>query len=73
MPVTDQPQPHRPYALTGVSMRDLLASCAAADAVSLPPRTPDPGTGPHLTGAPRTDTARRPGTPHGRTGHPRAA
>ncbi|GHF85527.1 hypothetical protein [Streptomyces griseosporeus] len=46
MPATDsQPPPHRPYAISGLSMRDLLASCAAADAVSLPPRTPDPGTG----------------------------
>ncbi|MFH8934419.1 hypothetical protein [Streptomyces griseosporeus] len=46
MPATDsQPPPHRPYAIAGLSMRDLLASCAAADAVSLPPRTPDPGTG----------------------------
>ncbi|WP_225836022.1 hypothetical protein [Streptomyces sp. NK08204] len=32
----------RPAVLTGVSMRDLLASCAAADAVSRPPREPDP-------------------------------
>ncbi|MFI9602957.1 hypothetical protein ACWEQ7_31640 [Streptomyces sp. NPDC004069] len=36
-----QPKP-RPYPAGGVSMRDLLASCAAADAVSLPPRAPDP-------------------------------
>ncbi|MEV7686453.1 hypothetical protein ACFW1F_22685 [Streptomyces bungoensis] len=27
---------------TGVSMRELLASCAAADAVSRPPRAPEP-------------------------------
>jgi hypothetical protein len=27
---------------SGVSMRDLLASCAAARAVSTPPRLPDP-------------------------------
>lgn len=26
--------------VAGVSMRELLASCAAADAVSLPPRAP---------------------------------
>ncbi|GAB7103828.1 hypothetical protein JCM4814A_21420 [Streptomyces phaeofaciens JCM 4814] len=31
----------RPFALAGVSMRDLLASCAAARAVSTPPRVPD--------------------------------
>jgi hypothetical protein len=34
----------RPYALPGVSMRDLLASCAAAHAISTPPREPDPET-----------------------------
>ncbi|MEV7072940.1 hypothetical protein ACIQJT_29765 [Streptomyces sp. NPDC091972] len=40
----NRPQP-QPYALVGgVSMRDLLASCAAAEAVSTPPRVPDPGT-----------------------------
>ncbi|MET7731082.1 hypothetical protein ABZT02_06900 [Streptomyces sp. NPDC005402] len=40
----NRPQP-QPYALVGgVSMRDLLASCAAAEAVSTPPRMPDPGT-----------------------------
>ncbi|MDH6452270.1 MULTISPECIES: hypothetical protein [unclassified Streptomyces] len=38
-----QPQPHA--IAGGVSMRDLLASCAAAEAVSTPPRLPDPGTG----------------------------
>ncbi|MCT9081677.1 hypothetical protein [Streptomyces fulvoviolaceus] len=38
------PQP-RPYAVAaGVSMRDLLASCAAAKAISTPPRLPDPET-----------------------------
>nr|WP_141366352.1 hypothetical protein [Streptomyces sp. 6-11-2] len=35
------PKP-RPYAVGGVSMRDLLAACAAADAVSRPPRAPEP-------------------------------
>ena len=39
-------QPHsRPkpqsYAVPGVSMRDLLASCAAARTISTPPRLPD--------------------------------
>ena len=38
-----QPQ-SQPYAVAGVSMRDLLASCAAANAVSTPPRVPDPQT-----------------------------
>ncbi|MFF7971656.1 hypothetical protein [Streptomyces sp. NPDC007905] len=28
--------------LTGLSMRDLLASCAAADVISTPPRDPEP-------------------------------
>jgi hypothetical protein len=33
----------QPYAIVaGVSMRDLLASCAAAHAISTPPRLPDP-------------------------------
>ncbi|MFD9393443.1 hypothetical protein ACFWBB_22765 [Streptomyces sp. NPDC060000] len=35
-------RPPRPHTLAGVSMRDLLASCAAAEAVSTPPRLPDP-------------------------------
>ncbi|MET8074997.1 hypothetical protein [Streptomyces sp. NPDC005303] len=40
----NRPQPP-PYAIVGgMSMRDLLASCAAAEAVSTPPRLPDPGT-----------------------------
>ncbi|CAM5486251.1 hypothetical protein SALBM311S_05646 [Streptomyces alboniger] len=39
-----QPQ-SQPSAVAGVSMRDLLASCAAATAVfPLPPRVPDPQT-----------------------------
>ncbi|MFD7132446.1 hypothetical protein [Streptomyces sp. NPDC059894] len=40
--------PSRPSALAGFSMRDLLASCAAAEAVSRPPRAPEPepGSGP---------------------------
>jgi hypothetical protein len=32
----------QPSAVAGVSMRDLLASCAAANAVSTPPRAPEP-------------------------------
>jgi hypothetical protein len=40
----NKPQPP-PYAVgAAVSMRDLLASCAAATAISTPPRLPDPGT-----------------------------
>ncbi|MGW2703435.1 hypothetical protein [Streptomyces sp. NPDC001340] len=35
-------QPTEPTAVSGVSMRDLLASCAAADAISTPPRRPEP-------------------------------
>lgn len=31
----------RPFTVAGVSMRELLASCAAADAVSRPPRVPE--------------------------------
>ncbi|MGW0819722.1 hypothetical protein [Streptomyces sp. NPDC002845] len=37
-------QQRQPYAVAGVSMRDLLASCAAADAISTPPRAPEPRT-----------------------------
>jgi hypothetical protein len=32
----------QPPALAGVSMQDLLAACAAATAVSTPPRAPEP-------------------------------
>jgi hypothetical protein len=43
MPATEpKAQQPKPFALAGVSMRDLLASCAAADAVSRPPREPEP-------------------------------
>ncbi|MFJ9022609.1 hypothetical protein ACIRPU_21970 [Streptomyces sp. NPDC102259] len=43
MSVTEpEGRPSRPFTLAGVSMRDLLASCAAAEAVSTPPRLPDP-------------------------------
>ncbi|WP_367321317.1 hypothetical protein [Streptomyces sp. HUAS ZL42] len=42
----------RPRVLAGVSMHDLLASCAAATAISTPPREPDPET--------RTEPAGRP-------------
>ncbi|MGW3119124.1 hypothetical protein ACWDBW_18610 [Streptomyces sp. NPDC001107] len=44
MPATESnAQQQKPYAVVaGVSMRELLASCAAADAVSTPPRLPDP-------------------------------
>ncbi|MBV7697087.1 hypothetical protein [Streptomyces sp. TRM70350] len=42
MSTTDRtPQP-RPSAPAGVSMRDLLASCAAAKVISTPPRPPEP-------------------------------
>jgi hypothetical protein len=37
-----RPSEPRPCAVGGVSMRDLLASCAAAEAVSRPPRAPEP-------------------------------
>ncbi|MFF4586808.1 hypothetical protein ACFY30_03225 [Streptomyces sp. NPDC000345] len=46
MPATEpqapKAQPPRPFTLAGASMRELLESCAAADAVSRPPRLPDP-------------------------------
>ncbi|MFE9439764.1 hypothetical protein ACFYO2_12235 [Streptomyces sp. NPDC006602] len=40
----NKPEPPSYAVVAGVSMRDLLASCAAATAVSTPPRLPDPGT-----------------------------
>ncbi|WP_416984939.1 hypothetical protein [Streptomyces sp. T028] len=43
-PQTPKVQPSRPFALAGLSMRELLASCTAAEAVSTPPRLPDPVT-----------------------------
>ncbi|MFI8949237.1 hypothetical protein ACIGO6_22295 [Streptomyces sp. NPDC053750] len=36
-----RPRPQQP-ALAGVSMHDLLASCAAATAISTPPPAPEP-------------------------------
>lgn len=45
MSATENRPSHQPYVLVGgVSMRDLLASCVAAEAVSTPPRMPDPET-----------------------------
>ncbi|WP_432080247.1 hypothetical protein [Streptomyces sp. WAC 04229] len=38
-----RPRPQSP-ALSGVPMSELLASCAAAAAVSTPPRAPEPET-----------------------------
>jgi hypothetical protein len=34
--------PRRPYAVAGVSMRDLLAAGVAANLISTPPRLPEP-------------------------------
>ncbi|MEU2426149.1 hypothetical protein ABZ619_34950 [Streptomyces sp. NPDC007851] len=41
-----QYEERRPVAVAVVSMRELLASCAAADAVSRPPRMPEPVAAP---------------------------
>jgi len=42
MPATESNE-QQPYdVVAGVSMRDLLASCAAANVISTPPRVPDP-------------------------------
>jgi hypothetical protein len=43
----------------GMSMRDLLASCAAADAVSRPPRAPEPHAPEPLQHAPEPAGERR--------------
>ncbi|OQQ17870.1 hypothetical protein B0675_12740 [Streptomyces sp. M41(2017)] len=40
MPAADRELPMAPRATGGVSMRDLLAASAAAEAVSRPPRAP---------------------------------
>ncbi len=48
----DEAPPRVVAGAAGVSMRDLLASCAAAKAVSTPPRDPEPE-------APRATPARR--------------
>lgn len=42
MPAPQPTVPWRPPVSAGVSMRDLLASCAAAEAISRPPRAPEP-------------------------------
>ncbi|MEW1778088.1 hypothetical protein [Streptomyces sp. NPDC086777] len=42
MPRSEQRRPAVVAVVPGVSMRELLAACAAADAVSRPPRTPEP-------------------------------
>ncbi|WP_163010701.1 hypothetical protein [Streptomyces dangxiongensis] len=52
-----RPMP-RPATPAGVSMRDLLASCAAADAVSQPPRAPEPRRGPEPVTARAEDRPR---------------
>jgi hypothetical protein len=51
VPATDPKTPPAPYVVTGVTMRALLASCAAAEAVSRPPLSPPPKP------APRTEAA----------------
>jgi len=45
MSAPERDVPAQPCGVAGVSMRDLLASCAAAEAVSRPPREPLPETG----------------------------
>ena len=40
MSASERDVPTQPRVVAGVSMRDLLASCAAAAAVSRPPRAP---------------------------------
>lgn len=42
MSASERDVPAQPCGVAGVSMRDLLASCAAAEAVSTPPREPAP-------------------------------
>ncbi|MEV6027184.1 hypothetical protein [Streptomyces sp. NPDC052036] len=56
MPASERDKAPRSVAAgaAGVPMRDLLASCAAAKAVSTPPRDPDP--------APKATPETTPGT-----------
>lgn len=50
MPATERDEkPQR--VMPAVPMRELLASCAAATAISTPPRLPDPGTTGHRRAA----------------------
>ncbi|MET8942278.1 hypothetical protein ABZX30_01460 [Streptomyces sp. NPDC004542] len=42
MPASQPALPWRPPVSAGISMRDLLASCAAAETISRPPRAPEP-------------------------------
>lgn len=42
MSASETKVPPQPYVLAGVTMRDLLAAGAAADAISTPPRDPRP-------------------------------
>ncbi|MFF4489827.1 hypothetical protein ACFY0F_25565 [Streptomyces sp. NPDC001544] len=42
MPASQSKVPWRPPVPAGVSMRDLLASCAAAAVISRPPAEPEP-------------------------------
>ncbi|MFJ8634500.1 hypothetical protein [Streptomyces sp. NPDC093568] len=44
MPASENKVQQRPQVVAGVSMRDLLAAGAAANAVSTPPRVPDAET-----------------------------
>ncbi|MEV5438618.1 hypothetical protein AB0K80_21765 [Streptomyces sp. NPDC052682] len=46
MPATEHETRPHPFAVAGLSMRDLLASCAAARTISTPPCEPDPDTTP---------------------------
>ncbi|MEU1198571.1 hypothetical protein ABZ446_20325 [Streptomyces sp. NPDC005813] len=53
MSASERDVPAEPRVVAGVSMRDLLASCAAAEAVSRPPREPEPLPEVPVTGQPR--------------------
>jgi hypothetical protein len=44
MPATESNEQQQYAVVAGVTMRELLASCAHAEAVSTPPRLPDPET-----------------------------
>ncbi|WP_086727894.1 hypothetical protein [Streptomyces carpinensis] len=63
MPTVEPTEPNqpgerrpRPHAVAGVCMSELLAACAAAEAISRPPRAPDPAD---ARPAPRTMEGQR--------------
>ncbi|MFE9608498.1 hypothetical protein [Streptomyces sp. NPDC006012] len=69
MPVNESKPEPQPRGFAGVSMRDLLAACAAADVISTPPHTPertDPGRPAEQEHGQGCEPEREPGRGQGR-------